>query len=289
MTIQAMTTVLDVAGPVQVPRRTLVALAWRSAVQARYLVLGSLCLLGGFQIVIVGQASAIEEAHSFSRMTEFIPAFLQRGLGSRSLLLATFKGTVAFGYFHPIVAVLTSMIAIYFTTEPAHEVESGLVDLTLARSVPRHAVVTRSLLLAAAVVTTAAILMAAGTWTGLRLFASPAFDAPSAVTSAQLLLHLVAVALCFGAFGLAVAAGARRWSTAFTTAALTAVLLYLVDFLAIGWPVMRPISWISPFHYYPALSILAGDAPPWRNLGVLLSAVAVCSAVAYWRFSERDL
>jgi len=271
------------------PFHTILLLGWRSTVQARYALVGSLCLLAGFQIVIVGQASAIEEAHSFSRMTELMPAFLQRGLGSKSLLLATFKGTVAFGYFHPVVAVLTAVIAIYFTTEPAHEVESGLVDLNLARSVPRHAVITRSLLLAVAAVGAATLLMGAGTWVGLRLFASPAFDAPSLSIAALLLAHLAAVACCFGAFGLAVAAGARRWSTAFTTAALAAVVLYLIDFLAIGWPVMRSAAWISPFHYYPALSILSGDAPNVRNLAILVNATAVLAAVGYWRFERRDL
>ena len=35
-----------------------------------------------------------------------LPEFLQRGLGSKAMLLATFKGTVAFGYFHPVVCML---------------------------------------------------------------------------------------------------------------------------------------------------------------------------------------
>ena len=85
---------------------------------------------------------------------------------------------------------------------------------------------------------------------------------------------LAAVAACFGGLALAVAAGARRWSTAFITAALAAVVLYLVDFLAIGWPPMRAVAWLSPFHYYPALSILTGTAPAWRNLGILMAAAA---------------
>jgi ABC-type transport system involved in multi-copper enzyme maturation permease subunit len=265
------------------------ALIRRSATQGRFVLLGCLFLLAGLQVVIVGQASALEQVHGFTRMTELVPAFLQRGLGNKSLLLVTFKGTVAFGYFHPLVVMLISVLAIYFVTEPAHEVESGLVDVTLARSVPRHVVLTRSLLLATAAVAAATLLMAAGTQLGLRFFGSPEFDAPSASVIAGLLLHLAGVALCFAGFGLAVAAGARRWSTAFTTAALTAVLTYLVDFLAIGWPLLRPIAWISPFHYFPALSIVAGDAPAWRNLVVLIAAAAGFSAVGYWRFSQRDL
>ena len=265
------------------------ALMRRSAVQARFVLLGSLGLLAGLQVVIVGQASALEEAHGFSRMAELVPAFLQRGLGNKSFLLVTFKGTVAFGYFHPVVATLVAVLAIYFVTELAHEVESGLVDVTLARSVPRHVVVTRSLLLATGAVAGAMVLMAAGTQMGLRLFGSPEFDPPSAAVNARLLLHLAGVGWCFAGFGLAVAAGARRWNTAFTAATLTAVLMYLLDFLAIGWPLLRPIAWISPFHYYPALSILSGDAPEWRNLVVLLSAAAGFSAYGYWRFSRRDL
>jgi ABC-type transport system involved in multi-copper enzyme maturation permease subunit len=271
------------------PHPLMAVLLWRSAVQARYVLLACLALLTAFQLIVVGQASALEQAHSFGRMAELMPAFLQRGLGSQSMLLVTFKGTVAFGYFHPVVVMLVSVLAIYFATEPAHEVEAGLVDLMLARAVPRRAIVTRSLLLAMAAVVVAVLLMATGTRLGLRMFAAPEFDPPSAATTARMLLHLAAVAACFGGFALAVAAGARRWSTSFVTAALAAVVLYLVDFLAIGWPPMRAIVWISPFHYYPALSILAGTAPEWRNLGILMAATAVSCAFAYWRFNRRDL
>ena len=161
-------------------------------IQARYVIVGCLALLWAFQLVIVGQASAIAEQNSFSRVGELVPAFLQRGLGSRAMLLATFKGTVAFGYFHPVVVVLLSVLAIYLTTEPAHEVEAGLVDLELARSVPRHALITRSLVAAAVAISVAAAMMGFGTWLGLRAFASPSFGAPSAGTIAMLLIHLIA-------------------------------------------------------------------------------------------------
>jgi len=265
------------------------ALLARSAAQARYVLLGAYFLLCGFQIVIIGQAAEIQRTQAFGRVAELLPAFLQRGLGSRAMLLATFKGTVAFGYFHPVVCLIVSFVGMYIATEPAHEIESGLVDLELARAVPRRRLLTRSLLLAEIAILGAVVLMGAGTFLGERLFDAGSMDMPSVSTRAGLLVNLAATASCFAGFALLVAAISRRWSTAFTTAALTAVVLYLLDFLAIGWPLVRRLAWISPFRYYPALAIVAGDSPLARNVAILLGAGAVAAAAAYWRFGHRDL
>ena len=267
----------------------MIALLRRSAAQARYVLIGGCALLFGFQLVIVGQAAEVERNSSFGRMAELMPAFLQRGLGSKAMLLATFKGTVAFGYFHPVVGLLVVLMAMYVTTEPAHEVESGLVDLEHARSVPRHRLLTRSLLLAGLATGCALLLMFAGTAAGGRLFDAGRMGLPSVEIRARLLLHLAGVAACFGGFALLLATSSRRWTTAFTTAALTAVVLYLVDFLAIGWRPIRAVAWLSPFHYYPALSIIAGDAPVWRNAVILFGAAGAFVAAAYWQFARRDL
>ena len=261
----------------------------RSAAQARYVLLGAFALLFGFQLVIVGQAAEIERTNSFSRVAELLPSFLQQGLGSQAMLLATFKGTVAFGYFHPVVCVLVAMMAMYVTTEPAHEIEVGLVDLELARSVPRHRLLTRSIVLAGGSIIAAVALMALGTAAGARIFDAAGFDLPSFGTRMRLLAHLAAVTACFAAFGLLVTAFSRRWMTAFTTAALTAVVMYLIDFLAIGWRPMKLIVWMSPFHYYPALAIVAGDAPTARDLTVLVSTAAAFTLWAYLQFQRRDL
>jgi ABC-type transport system involved in multi-copper enzyme maturation permease subunit len=265
------------------------ALLARSAAQSRYLLIGAYVLLFGFQLIIVGQAAEIQRTQAFGRIAELVPAFLQRGLGNQAMLLATFRGTVAFGYFHPVVCLIVTLVAMYIATEPAHEVESGLVDLELARAVPRHKLLTRSLLLAVLAITGSAALMGAGTILGARLFDATAMDLPSTSTRVRLLVNLAATSACFAGFALLVATLSRRWSTAFTTAALTAVVLYLLDFLAIGWPLVRRLAWVSPFHYYPALAIVAGDSPLGRNVAILLGAGAACVAAAYWRFSRRDL
>ena len=267
----------------------MIALLRRSIAQGRYVLLGVLLLLFAFQLIIIAQAAEVERSNAFASVANLMPGFMQRGLGSRAMLLATFKGTVAFGYFHPVVCLLLSIVAIYLMTEPAHEVEAGLVDLELARSVPRHRLLTRSVILAAAAIAAAVVLMAAGTSAGGRAFTDGSLDMLSVDTRARLLVHLAGVAACCGAFGLLVAVWSRRCMTAFTTAALTTVVMYLVDFLAIGWRPMRALAWISPFHYYPALAVLSGDAPIARNLTVLYAAAAAFTALAYWRWQRRDL
>src|SRR5690349_17422804 len=82
-------------------RVTFVALVGRSAAQMRYAAAGSLALTFALQLVLVGQAVSIQESQSFASVASLIPTFIGRGLGSDALLLASFKGTVMLGYFHP--------------------------------------------------------------------------------------------------------------------------------------------------------------------------------------------
>ena len=269
--------------------RVLAVLLERSVAQASRLLLAVFALLVAFQVLIVMQASSYEQSQSFSRIAELMPAHLQRGLGNLALLLASFAGMVTSGYFHPVVLVMLALLAAWLATEPAHEVESGLVDLVLARPVPRHYLVTRSLLLMIATVLAAVLSMCAGTWAGLRLFADPAWDWPAALTMVRLVAHLAAVAICIGAFSLAVAAGAQRRATVFALVSVTTVVAYLVAYLAISWAPAKLLAWLSPFHYYPAVGILADVSPHFSNLLVLTSAATAFVALAYWRFARREL
>jgi ABC-type transport system involved in multi-copper enzyme maturation permease subunit len=267
----------------------MIALLARSAYQIRFVLIATVLLLGALQILVIAQAVEIQRANSFGSLANLLPGFVQRGLGSKAMILASFKGTVAFGYFHPVVCMTVAVLAMYPATEIAHEVEAGLVDLELARAVPRHRLVTRSLLLAHLAAAMVLCVMAAGTAIGIRLFDAADLDVPAVNLRARLLFNEFAVASCFIGFALLLAAMSRRWSTAFTIAALSAVIMYNVDFIALGWRPMEFIAWLSPFHYFPALSVITGDASTIRDAGILFGASAVFSIAAYWQFGRRDL
>lgn len=267
----------------------LAALIGRSASQMRYGIAGSLALACGFQLVLVGQAVRLAKTQSFGLLAGMMPDFLKRGLGDQVMAFASFQGTIVFGYFHPVVCILIPLVAMYAATEPAHDIEARVVDLVLGRPMRRSILLTRSLLLAAAYIVAAAALTAAGTWAGVALFDARPYGVPSASVIAHLLWHLAAVSFVIAAFGLCIGSFARRRATAFTAGALVVVLLYLVDLLAVGSPVLEALASFSPFHYYDAFAIAAGRARDARDLAILLGSAAVFTAAAYWRFERRDL
>jgi ABC-type transport system involved in multi-copper enzyme maturation permease subunit len=131
--------------------------------------------------------------------------------------------------------------------------------------------------------------MVFGTYAGVLLFDGARYDVPSVNLIERLVLHLFAVCCCFAGFGLFAGVLSRRWATAFTTAVLTAVLAYLVDFLALGWPVLRWAAYLSPYRYYHALAIASGTAWEPRDYVVLFGAAIAFTAAAYWQFQRRDL
>jgi ABC-2 type transport system permease protein len=266
-----------------------VSLIGRSIVRMRGILLGASCLVAGFQAALVLQAASYEQAQTFDTLGRLMPAFMQRWMGDSMMSLASFRGVVAFGYFHPTIVLVHSMVAAFIASELAADVEAGHVDLLLARPVPRRWLVTRSALLALVIPAVLAALMMAATFSASALFAPAGADRPSITTILALAIHVVAVATCFGALSLALASFVRRRSAAFGPAAMVAVGLYFTNVLAASW---RPAQWvdvISPFHYFQGARLAAGVVSPTDGLIVLVAMAAMLVALACWRFSVRDL
>ena len=161
-------------------------------------------------------------------------------------------------------------MAIYVASEPAGEVEDGLVDLIVARPVPRFLIVTRSAFVFA--VGSAAIVAAMFATSRIVVhWLSPATaSAFPAVRLAWVAANLLAIVWCFGAASLAVASRVRQRTRAAGAVALVAVSLYLLQFGAAAWTPLRPFARVSPFHYYePMQTLLGGVKPVTYLLGLL--------------------
>jgi uncharacterized membrane protein YozB (DUF420 family) len=136
---------------------------------------------------------------------------------------------------------------------------------------------------------TLTLMMGAGTWIGLLTLAPAGVRWPEPRLVVNLIAHLTLVAWSFGAAALAASGWARRRAAAWAPVAMTAVAMYLIDFLGLWWTAMPRIGRMTPFHFYQGSAVIEGRANTALDLSVLAAATVAASAIAYWQFNRRDL
>jgi ABC-type transporter Mla maintaining outer membrane lipid asymmetry ATPase subunit MlaF len=267
-------------------RPEMTALVVRSLGRVRILSTSLALVLIGLQLAIIAAAASFADGGNFERLAQIVPAFVMQTMGPA---LTSFSGMVLFAYFDPLIVMLLVQFAIYLATEPAGEVESNLVDLILARPLPRHWMVTRSFLVMAigTVVTSGA--MVASTWAGLWWMAPLNTQWPAPRTVISMSAHMTLIAWCFGCAALAASGWARRRGAVVGAVGVVAIAAYLVELLESIWAPARELAPFSPFHYYSEAGIIAGTGGEARDFAVLGSIVLAAMAVAYWRYQRRDL
>lgn len=264
----------------------MLTLVGRSIARVRWLFLASLLLLAAFQFTLIGVAASFANAGNLESLSQLMPGFFENTLGPA---LMSFGAMTTIGYFDPLVVMVVVQFAVYLATEPAGEIELGLVDLILARPLPRHRLITRSVLVMTASAVTLTLVMGLSTWLGLLSLAPSGVRWPDARVVWTMMVHLVAMGWFFGAAALAAGAWARRRGAAQAAVALTAVGMYLVDIVAESWSPARPLARFSPFHYYHGAAILRGTANTPLDLSIMIGPAIVGIALAYWQFGRRDL
>lgn len=243
-------------------------------------------LLVAFQVALTVTAVSLHQSGDYQRLFEAVPAFVRSMIGPA---LTSFAGMTALVFFEPLVILLLVLFAVYVASEPAGDVEDGLVDLMLARPLPRHWLVTRSLLAMAGTAAALVLVLAAANVASTLLFAPAGEPGSPGGTLLSLMAHLFAVTWCFGGATLAVATRSGRRGTVLGVMTLAAITLFLVKVLG---EFSRRFDWLrglSPFDYFRGPEILLGTAPVARNLTVLAAIGAVGVIVAYWQFQRRDL
>lgn len=243
-------------------------------------------LLAAFQLALVAVAASYERAGSFDFLAALVPDFAKGHIGAG---LTSFAAMTTTGYFEPMIVMLVAQFAIYVAAEPAAEIETGLVDTVFARPLPRHWLVTRSLIVTAIGTLALMTAMGAATFIGLLKLAPSGAAWPEPRVVLLLMVNLLAVTWAFGAATLAAAGWTRRRITAQAPVAVAAIAFYLLNFLASMWEPARSFAWLSPFHYFAGAAILSGGGNLAFNLSVLGGATAIACGVAYWQFGRRDL
>jgi len=199
---------------------------------------------------------------------------------------ASFGGAVSFGYQHPMSLIAGIAMVMVMATLPAHERETGLLDLILARPLSRVRYLTASVLVVLLVSILPAAALLAGGALGLAVVSAPEPVAwteyfPSAV---ELALLLMAV----GAYVLFISTAAKRRGNAIAQAVGITLLFYWLDFMGDYWDLLETVRLLSPFHFFdPAVASSSGI--PLRNAAVLVGILTVATVGAFANFERQDL
>ncbi len=200
--------------------------------------------------------------------------------------LASFGGTLSFGYQHPLSLIAAIAMVTVMATIPAHERETGLVDLILSRPLTRSRYLTGHVLLVFVAAMLPPLALLAGGALGLAVTEAPETVVwsryiPSAGSLALLLLAI-------GAYVLLFSTGAKRRGTAVAQAVGITLVFYWLDFMGDYWDLLETARYLSPFYYFDP-AVAANSGLPSRDLAVLLSVSALGTAGALLNFRKQDL
>lgn len=267
------------------PLLVLLSLSWK---RARRLVLTTGLVLAAFQVLLVVIAGSIHQAGEFEQLAALLPPFVRAILGPSLASVMSFSGIVCLGYFDLAIVIALVALTIALATVPASEVETGFAELILARPLPRHWLITRTIVLLLLSISAVLSLMLLGTVIGLETLAPIDVTRPSVRMLAGLIINLGLLLLCWGGVAMALGAACRR-SVASAMTGLLALTTLLLDITAGLWPPARPLGWLSPFHYFIPFDLVMGNALPLENMIVLWAIAMTGFVVAYFLFSERDI
>ncbi|PWU18247.1 MAG: hypothetical protein C5B50_09620 [Verrucomicrobia bacterium] len=256
--------------------------------RVRLLLIVTGFLLAFLQLLRVGIAADLHNAGQFDLLAALLPPIVRKLFGSAFGSILTFNGIVCGVYFDTGFIIALLALAITLATLPASEIESGFADLILARPVPRHSIITRTIALVLLALILMLLMILAGTWIGLVLFAPPDAPWPSPRQISTLSLSLALLVLSWSGVALALGAAYRRGIAAATTALLIFGAM-LLDWAHRIWP---PIDWfarLSPFYYFDPYELIGAGSLRLSNLFVLAAIAFAGFTLAYFIYSRRDI
>jgi|SRR5579862_3989940 len=257
--------------------------------RARTLLVAMAVLLAGFQALLISYANSIRISNTFDQMSATVPPFLRELMGPSFATMMSFRGIVCVGYFHPVVMGSLIALTIALATTPAAEIESGFMDLILARPLARHWIVTRTIVLTALCASLLLGAMMCGTWIGLKMLVPSDAGWPSSDLIRSLAINLGLLMLCWSGIAMAIGCASKRRGVAGGLTGMLALTTFLLDYLGRVWKPLEQAARVSPFRYYAPFDLLLGRRLPTGDLLMLASFAAVGFALAYVFFSRRDI
>ncbi len=197
-------------------------------------------------------------------------------------------GYMAAGVRHPMLLVLLTAATVAVALAAlAREVERGTILLLLARPIARwKVVVSRSAALAVIIAVLLALILVGFT---VGFAAAGALGELQWLRLLLVLPNALALFLAIGGYSLLLSARASEGGQVMGPAAALTLLFFVLDYSSQLWEPLRPLGYVSLFHYYDPVGVAQSGVLPWRHLAVLLAVAAAGFGAAIVVFQRRDI
>lgn len=196
------------------------------------------------------------------------------------------SGWVATGMTHPLtLSMFTASALMISSGAVATEVERGTIDLVLTRPIRRT-----SFLAGKAAASILAVTFVEAMGLVSALVARVTIDRVDQVTIAELARAFFGSWVLFTGFAMVavlVSAQSSLRGRAMGLSVGIVILSFFVNFMALLIDELYGLRFLSPFHYFRAVEVMAGDA--LSSLWVLVALGVAAAVTALITFSNRDI
>ena len=240
------------------------------------------------QILVCNIARDNEKLRLMMNLLDTLPAFMKNAIGGDLLSIGNIGGFIAIGYQHPLVLIAFMTFAISISTGLlTGQVQNGMMELILSRSVTKNHVYVCACFLTLAGMLALVLVMFSGTVIGVNIChlndqvnLQPFFRA-----------CIVGGLLSGTAAGVSLLAAVsfRSRGTAVGIALAFFVVNYFIDVISGWWPKAEFLGPFSIFYYVSPQRILHGPGWPVSDMCVLMSIILVTVIAGAIVWNRRDL
>lgn len=259
-----------------------------AAREHRALLLFGFVFVGFFQVLILTLVVGADLLGFVEQFYNRMPEEVQLLFGEQFMAQFSIAGAVAFGYNHPLVIVMLSLVAILLPVRHlAGENEEGTLELLLAMPVRRMDLACSLW----AFCGLALLVLVAGCWTGtacgLALFPEARVVPIGNIFKVGFSLWVLMFAIA--SYSMLIAALAHEGTKATLRAVGLTWVFYFINVAVIMW---RDIDFLRPltvFHYHQPQQLMLGTTLLGRNVLVLILVSLICGVLAILEVVRRDI
>lgn len=264
-------------------------LFWLALYRRRRMLIALSLGIAVFEAIIVLIARANPPQQLFAAQVHNAPGLFRALGGSGSVPITTYPGLLGFGLVHPFwIAMQLTVVASLAAAIVAADIETGTIELLMVRPISRARLLGERV--AALVVALLIVNVAAAGTVALGVTFTPALHhvVPLPRVFAVGVLGL-ALTLCISGPGIAISAAGRRRAQVVGSVVAFGAGAFALNFIALAWPRVGVVRYVSPFHYYAPADLLAHGTVPWVSIGAFLAVAVAGTLGGAQLLARRDL